>query len=304
MPRVARKKSSESIYHIMSRSISEVNLFGSDDDKLYYMSLLKRYCEKYHASIYAYIIMDNHVHLFLNPRGVDISTFMHCLNSAYAAYFNRQYNRHGHLFQGRFASRIVTDDVYSLTLSAYIHNNAKDIPGYNGREEEYAYSSYGIYTGFRKDTDGLVETSFILNQMSGDRARARDKYKTFVETMRDTGIMKEVDTEIVRAYMQNEYRSEKRYITREKTPDAVMKKLCWLLGEARVQDLRAKYQRDKSSLRAFAVYVMRVLCGCTYRKICEVIGNLSLSGVVRLAGDGYRLYKEEERYREVFWALV
>jgi hypothetical protein len=65
-----------------------------------------------------------------------------------------------------------------------------------------------------------------------------------------------------------------------------------------------KYRRDKSRLRAFTAYVMRVLCGCTYKKICGIIGSLSLSGVVRLTGEGYRLYKEEKRYRDAFCALI
>jgi hypothetical protein len=80
--------------------------------------------------------------------------------------------------------------------------------------------------------------------------------------------------------------------------------VCELLGEGQFHDIRAKYRREKSSLRAFAVYVMRVLCGCTYKKICEIIGNISLSGVVRLNGEGYRLYAEHKRYKEVFGALI
>jgi putative transposase len=91
------------------------------------------------------------------------------LNSAYVSYFNRRYNRHGHLFQGRFASTIVDNDSYGITLSAYIHNNAKDLPGYAGREEMYRYSSYDIYTGIRKDTDDLVDIDDILKLFSDDR---------------------------------------------------------------------------------------------------------------------------------------
>jgi hypothetical protein len=236
--------------------------------------------------------------------GVDVSTFMHGLNSAYVSYFNRRYKRHGHLFQGRFASKIVTGDTYSLTLSAYIHNNSKDISGYNGREEEYPYSSYGIYTGLRDDKEGFIDTSFILKQFSSDASRAREKYKAFVEIMRDTGIMKEIDTEILRQYTQNEYRSEKRHITREKSTDRVIQKACELLGESQPESIRLKYQREKSSLRAFIAYIMRVLCGCTYKKICETIGNLSLSGVVRLSREGYRLYTQYKIYRDVFGALI
>ena len=73
MPRTARKKSSECKYHIMSRSISEVDLFRCDEDKKYYLALLKRYIDKYHCKIFSYVLMDNHVHIFIDPCGFDIS---------------------------------------------------------------------------------------------------------------------------------------------------------------------------------------------------------------------------------------
>jgi hypothetical protein len=56
MPRVARKKSPDSIYHIMSKSISEINLFKDDDDKKKYLELLKRYQDIFYFKIYAYWI--------------------------------------------------------------------------------------------------------------------------------------------------------------------------------------------------------------------------------------------------------
>jgi len=292
------------MYHIMSRSISEVNLFNRDEDKRYYLLLLKRYCDKFHASIYAYCLMDNHVHLYINPNGADISTFMHSLNSAYVAYFNRKYKRHGHLFQGRFASTIVDSLAYSLTLSAYIHNNCKDIPEYHGREEQYPFSSYGIYLGIRKDKEDLVDTSFILRHFSENIVNARKKYELFVEAMKDTGIIKEIDAEIFKAYLDNEYRSEKKFIVRDKNPEELLGRVCEILGHDRATSLYAKYRREKTSLRAFAAYVMRVLCGCTYKEICRHIGNLSLSGVVRLTGIGYRLCIQNEQYQKAFALLI
>ena len=122
VPRAAREKSSESIYYVMARSISEINLFQSDEDKDYYLSLIRRYKEKCKCNIYAFCLVDNHIHLFINPKGYDISVFMHCLNSVYVSYFNRKYKHHGHLFKWRFASTIVDSDAYTLSLSAYIHN--------------------------------------------------------------------------------------------------------------------------------------------------------------------------------------
>lgn len=43
MPRAARKKETEGIYHVMARSISEFNLYQDDDDKEYYLNLLAKY---------------------------------------------------------------------------------------------------------------------------------------------------------------------------------------------------------------------------------------------------------------------
>ena len=240
MPRVARKKSEESMYHVMSRSISEIDLFQSDEDKSYYLDLLKRYKEKFHLKIYAYCLMNNHVHIYINPCGYDISNLMSCLNTAYVVYYNKRYNRHGHLFQGRFASKIVHNNTYSLTLAAYINNNAKDIPGYDGKEELYRYSSYGIYTGHRADSDDLVDVDFLLKQFSDDKKIAREKFRIFTETMKDTGIIKEVDENITRAYTQNEYRSEKHNIVRHEEPEKLIEKIGELLGENIIEKLKNK----------------------------------------------------------------
>ena len=161
MPRKSREKHNRAIYHIMCRSISEILLFRDNDDKFYYLSLLKKNTDKYKCSIYAYCLMDNHLHLHLDPKGYDISKFMHSINTAYVLYYNKKYKRHGHVLQERFQSRILDSDRYNLAVSAYIHNNPKNIEVYTGREEEYKYSSYGIYLGLRKDEHKLVDINFI-----------------------------------------------------------------------------------------------------------------------------------------------
>ncbi len=46
---------------------------------------------------------------------------MHNVQSYYTNYYNRRYNRVGHLFQGRYKALIVDKDSYLLDLSRYIH---------------------------------------------------------------------------------------------------------------------------------------------------------------------------------------
>jgi putative transposase len=304
MPRVARKKSEDAMYHVMSRSISEINLFQCDEDKDYYLMLLKKYKEKYHCKIYSYILMDNHVHIYIDPCGADISSFMLCLNTAYVSYFNRRYKRHGHLFQGRFASTIVNNVSYSLRLSAYIHNNAKDLPEYAGKEKLYKYSSYGIYIGLMEDTYGIVDVEYILKFFSSNKSKAQQKYEIFVQSMKDTDILEEVDESIINAYTENEYKNEKHYIVRNRTPDELLHRIGEILGEKLSWELRSKYCSKTKKVRAFAIYILRVLCGYTYKDLCKYIGNMSMSGISRLSNEGFKLLQEHKSYQVAFNLLI
>lgn len=283
----------------MTRSISEINLFQCDEDKDYFLSLIKRYKEKYRCSIYAFCLMDNHMHLFINPNGFDISTFMHCLNNAYVSYFNRKYNRHGHLFQGRFASTIVDSNAYAVLLSAYIHNNSKDIKEYTGKEHLYQYSSYGIYLGIQEDIYDLIDKEFILEQFSKDPQRAVKLYRQFVQDMKGSEMSDNLDEEIIESYIPNEYRSEKKLIARNIDPDVLAGKLLEALNIQSPQVLRHKYSRKSSNTRAFFVYTMRVLCGYKFREICEYIGNMTMSGVTKLSVKGFNLTVSNYQYQEV-----
>jgi REP element-mobilizing transposase RayT len=304
MPRSARQKSQESTYHVMSRSISEIDLFRSDEDKVWYLKLIKRYIEKYHCKVYAYCLMSNHVHLFINPCGFDISTFMLSLNTAYVTYYNKRYKRHGHLFQGRFTSKIVDSDTYGLTLSAYIHNNAKDIAAFSGKEEAYRFSSYGIYTGCRKDIEGIIDTGFVLGFFSCNLQIAQQKYKVFVSSLKDKGILNKLDESIMQSIISNTYKSEKQLIPRYRNPENLIMKIGELFNEKMSFMLKTKHSRHTSQLRAFVTYIMRALCGYSYKQICSYIGNMSLSGITRLSSQGFRLLHEHLQYQDAFNMLV
>ena len=304
MPRKARQKHSESIYHIMCRSVSEFPLFRDDDDKLYYLGLLKRYTEKFKCRIYAYCLLDNHLHLHLDPRGYDVSKFMHSTNVAYVRYYNKKYNRHGHVFQERFESRILDSDEYNLAVSAYIHNNAKDIEGYCGKEELYPYSSYGIYLGIREDNLGLVDISFIMELFNvKDREAFKERYREFATRQRDIGNGSIKARKLSKA-VENEYRSGRKIILREQLPGRVMSYIADRLMMSRAGGVLLKSKRVAMEYRAFCAYAMRVLCGLGYKEICENIYNMTVSGCSKLCYRGYELVKGNKEYESIFNELV
>jgi REP element-mobilizing transposase RayT len=303
MSRKARQKSSDSVYHIMCRSVSEFLLFRDDDDKDYYLGLLKRYTDKYHCKLYAYCMMDNHLHMHLDPCGFDVSKFMHSTNVAYVRYYNKKYNRHGHVFQERFESRLLASDAYNLAVSAYIHNNTKDVEGYSGREHLYPYSSYGIYLGIRKDTHGLIDMSFIKDLFNiSDQQIFIQKYREFVSQQRDLGFS-EIKEKLSSA-VENEYRQGRIVVIREQLPSKVISYLSDKLMVPGQRSILLKSKKRVMDFRALCAYSMRVLCGLCYREICENLYNMTLSGCSRLCSKGYELVSQNPEYEKVFKALA
>jgi hypothetical protein len=74
-------------------------------------------------------------------------------------YFNRKYDKVGHLFQGRFKQKEVDKDEYLLQLSSYIHFNPI-IDGLVDKLEDYQWSSYPDYIGLRQGT--LCDKEVVL----------------------------------------------------------------------------------------------------------------------------------------------
>ena len=185
MPRHNRIKHFDFIYHVMVRSISEVPLFKDNDDKDKYIFYVKKYQEQFGFKVYGYCLMTNHGHFIIDANGADISKVMHGINLSYAIYFNYRHKRHGHLFQERFKSEVVHDDKYLFTLSAYIHNNPIDIPGYKECPEKFKYSSFAMYLGLEKDPFEMVDEKFVMGFFRQNVKSAREMYYTFVRACND-----------------------------------------------------------------------------------------------------------------------
>jgi REP element-mobilizing transposase RayT len=73
------------------------------DDKDFetYISLLLEYKALYRFHLYAYALITNHVHLLVEVGTVPLSKIMQGLQFRYTRYFNRRYEKEGHLFYSR-----------------------------------------------------------------------------------------------------------------------------------------------------------------------------------------------------------
>ncbi len=280
MPRIARVKVANMSYHVMIRSIMEIELFKEDEDKEKYFELVEKNQLKYGFKVYGYCLMNNHGHLIIDPAGADISKIMHAINFSYARYFNKKYKRYGHVFQDRFKSKIVDTERYMITLSAYIHNNPKDMPGYENNVEDYPYSSFKEYLN-KTDTFGILTRSFLENLIGFKKKENKENYTTLVKE----SISEETETEIEFTKPESEYYSHKKIIIRNRKPDEIITYLSRLLNK-NPKDVHIKYRREHTKMRALACFLMSSLCGIKQEEICEAIGNITQSGVSYLTSKG------------------
>jgi len=303
VPRKAREKNEYAVYHIVCRSISEILLFREDSDKDYYLSLLKKYLEKYRCAIYAFCLMTNHLHLHLDPKGYDISKLMHGINSSYVRYYNKKYNRHGHVFQERFFSRILGSDANNIVTSAYIHNNPSDIAGYDGREEYYKYSSFGIYLGLLPDLYHIIDKSFIQSLFHARPESFTKAYFSYVkkqelkEPIRPSDLYNDPKAEF-------EYVSGRKVLHRNIAVTGIISYVSKKFLLSSPFDLALSANRKVIHHRAFVAYVLRVLCGFGYRQICETMLNITVSACARLCDIGFSLASNDKMYMDCFTDLL
>lgn len=180
MPRVARVKSRSGIYHVMLRGVNRQEIFHDDDDNIKFLSLLKKYKEKADLRIYAWCLMNNHVHLLLKEGNEELAITMKRIGVSFAHYYNWKYQTSGHLFQDRFRSENVEDSRYFLTVIRYIHQNPVKAH-IVGRVDEWRWSSCLEYYDKNYSQGDLLDRKVVLKMFSNDRKVAEEKFKVFNE---------------------------------------------------------------------------------------------------------------------------
>lgn len=180
MPRVARQRSSTGIYHIMMRGINRQTIFTDEEDNQRFIDTLQRFRKTCGYELYAYCLMGNHLHILLKEGSEPIGISMRRLISSYAIWYNKKHDRVGYLFQDRFKSEPVEDDVYFLTVIRYILQNPlkAEIVSQVG---EYKWSNYNDYIKENNKTD----TTFALSLFHQDKEKSRPEFIEFVNQINE-----------------------------------------------------------------------------------------------------------------------
>lgn len=199
-------------YHAYNRGVERRRIFLDDQDYHVFLHLLQYYLspatdyEKHplleltgfspvrtrpleplyqKVDLICYCLMPNHFHLLIKQTEKDgMEKLLRRLLTSYVMYFNRRYDRIGHLFQGTYKAMLVEGDEQLLHLSRYIHQNPTLTRGYL---DQYPYSSYPYFIGERRGD--WLKTEPILSFFRTPKTdklrelrREFRNYKEFVET--------------------------------------------------------------------------------------------------------------------------
>lgn len=173
MARQPRIHYAGALYHIIARGNNREVVFHDGGDKSKYLALVERYKQKYQFHLYAYAIMDNHVHLLGGVADEPLSKIMQGIQQSYTQYYNRKYDRAGHVFEQRYKAKLCNSDPYLISLLRYIHQN----PIKAGTSE----SCWTSHLAYRTGNSSIVDTEFILSMLSNNKTKAIEKYLEYME---------------------------------------------------------------------------------------------------------------------------
>ncbi len=195
-------------YHVYNRGVERRRIFLDDQDYRVFLHLLEFYLSPasdfgkhplaemtgfspvrarpleplyQKVDLICYCLMPNHFHLLLKQTEKDgMEKLLRRVLTAYVGYFNRRYDRIGHLFQGTYKAVLADSDEQLLHLSRYIHQNPTLTRGYLN---QYPYSSYPCYIGERRSD--WLKTEPVLSFFRSPKAKTLGgfrNYKEFVES--------------------------------------------------------------------------------------------------------------------------
>jgi len=180
-------------HHVINRGVNRGDIFNNDNDKDMFLLILNKASKINNVIIHTYCLMDNHYHILIETSSENLSSYMRIINANYAKYFNKKYNRSGHLWQDRFKSKYIIFDDYLYSTLKYIEYNPVDAKMVN-TVGEYKYTLFHnfihnknyIYSA-RKS---IMLQDFTINDLSefldirlneDDLLKIHEKQKTIVE---------------------------------------------------------------------------------------------------------------------------
>lgn len=186
MARKSRIEYNGAFYHVITRGNQRQKIFKDKQDYTKYLKILSDYKGRYKYLMYAYVLMNNHVHLLIQTQETPLSKILQGINQRYTIYFNKKYKTIGHLFQGRYKAILCNKDEYLLILLKYIHLNPVRA-GIVKDADKYEWSSHHYYIEKHDREDIIIDIEQVLGIFSKGKAKARRLYRVYMSEKEEVG---------------------------------------------------------------------------------------------------------------------
>jgi REP element-mobilizing transposase RayT len=167
-------------HHVYARGIEKRDIFLDRNDREGLRRRILGNLTRFNACCLAWAFMPNHFHLLYHSRTGNLVDFMRCLMSGYSLYFNRKYERVGHLFQNRYKSSVIDTERYLLELIRYIHLNPVRSGLVSSVETLSRYQWTGHYEIMASGRLPWEEYHFIREFFSSEYLPSVDSYLAFL----------------------------------------------------------------------------------------------------------------------------
>jgi REP element-mobilizing transposase RayT len=164
----------------MVRGINKANIFDDNEDKARFLERLGQNVIEGKCSVYAWVLMDNHLHILFKSGKHGISAVMRKLLTWYAQYYNRRHKRTGHLFENRYKSILCDEDNYLLALVRYIHLNPLRANIVKTIEELDRYPFCGHRAIIGKTKHLWMDVDYVLLPFGRTKRKGVAEYRRFM----------------------------------------------------------------------------------------------------------------------------
>lgn len=171
-----------SIHHVAARALEKNSIFLTDQDRSNFTSRIEDITSSTRASIYAWSLSHDQIHLLVKTGFKSLSFFMKSLLSGYAVSFNREHDRSGQVFQGRYSSSLIEEKTFFLPLINFVHL----VPVQSGELESvdeldnYPWSGHPAILGTSEIP--WQDSSYVLQKIDKDTDTARKSYRESIES--------------------------------------------------------------------------------------------------------------------------
>ncbi len=179
MAQATRIEGRDLTYYISSEGKSGTKIFRDNEDRLYFINLLRQQKIKGKLTFYGYVLLLKRYSFLMETSINNLSKSMHRIKSDYANYFNRRYNRKNKLFKDRYSCFVIEKKNYLVELSCYLHLLPKK-GGVAKSLFQYKWSSFPGYIN-REKRENWIDYDCILSLFSEDSHKASLNYQKYIK---------------------------------------------------------------------------------------------------------------------------